>query len=147
MSTHLYIIYHAKYPHAKKQPQHTHTLPFGVEKPTHPHPSTRLPLLGRQVHQLIGSHQQGGSCVSATKAGRLHLWLHTEVLPGWTFGRFRVPKVGVPPSWIMLVAFNPEVSDGKFAPENRPFNDPKGNEIVFQPSIFRGENVSFRKGN
>ena len=31
------------------------------------------------------------------------------------------------------------------APENRP-RAPKGNEKVFQPSIFRGEHVSFREG-
>ena len=30
------------------------------------------------------------------------------------------------------------------APENRPFHAPKGSRIVFQPSIFRCENVSFR---
>ena len=33
-------------------------------------------------------------------------------------------------------------TNSKFAPENRP--GPKKETIVFQPSIFRGENVSFR---
>ena len=37
-------------------------------------------------------------------------------------------------------------TNSKFAPENRPFS-PKGKEKVLQPSIFRGENVSFRGGN
>ena len=30
-------------------------------------------------------------------------------------------------------------TNSKFAPENRPFNDPNGNKKVFQPSIFRCE--------
>ena len=32
----------------------------------------------------------------------------------------------------------------EFAPENKPFDAPKGNVLVFQPSIFRGY-VSFRE--
>ena len=46
-------------------------------------------------------------------------------------------------TWMVFHTTLPETNI--FAPENRPFA-PKGNEKVFQPSIFRGENVSFREG-
>ena len=35
-------------------------------------------------------------------------------------------------------------TNSEFTPENRP--GPKGKGIIFQPSIFRGELVSFREG-
>ena len=62
-----------------------------------------------------------------------------------------IPKMfELPPPSQIRTNFMVEMRDSlpetnsKFAPENRP--GPEKETIVFQPSIFRGENVSFREG-
>ena len=47
---------------------------------------------------------------------------------------------------LVLYPFYPPLTASKFATEKRPFLPRKGSSSNFQPSIFRGENVSFREG-
>ena len=77
-----------------------------------------------------------GSVFNTISGGSVHLLVHRQgrcFLETKDFG------------WVKFsVSYPGTLKLTIFSPENRPFT-PKGKEKVFQASIFRGENVSFRE--